>query len=169
MEIGCPPGRDEVPSPSLAVVRTGMGTHTLFRAGASADLRVSAPLPISARFGRPAVRRFLLEFTMAVPRRKTSPRAAECAAPRTAEVPDLRRGRGLGRTAPPAPRRSEDRHVQWPAGAEAEDDRRGVRAEGLGSMLARPASSRPFCCATTTAPRGCHTLGRLLPFFRRQR
>jgi large subunit ribosomal protein L32 len=36
-------------------------------------LRVIAPLPIPARFGDDADRRFLLEFTMAVPRRKTSP------------------------------------------------------------------------------------------------
>src|SRR6202041_1013660 len=38
-----------------------------------------------------------------------------------AEEADLCRGQGFRRIAPPAPSRSEDRHVQGPAGAEGEE------------------------------------------------
>ena len=68
------------------------------------------------------------ESDMAVPKRKTSPmkrgfrRSADALA-----QPTYVEDKDFGRTAPPAPCRSEERHVSWSYGAEAQDRRRRRR------------------------------------------
>src|SRR5262245_57678383 len=52
----------------------------------------------------------------------------------------LCRGQGFGRDAASAPHRSEDRHVQGPAGAEAED--RGL-SSGVCDKVSKPEGARP--------------------------
>ena len=77
---------------------------------------------------------------------------------------DLRRGRGLGRTAPPAPHRPEERHVSRPTGPEAEvDDQRSLslRATASQPTIRRSRGDRGATLAAShTSSTSCHLRAR---------
>ncbi len=88
---------------------------------------------------RVARRGFRGDFAMAVPKKKTSPsRRGMRRSADALKQPDLYRGQGFRRTAPPAPHRSQDRHVQGPGGAQG----RRPKSEVLG-RYARLGEARP--------------------------